>query len=89
MADSGMDEPAPFLLPSHTVHAHVLIELVLVLVILFVLWWRPGAKKEKGIDALSEREIDQLCDEWRPDPLVEDPKAFRGCVGKRKEEKKK
>jgi len=64
---------------------HLALEAALLAVILLVLRRdrsRPaaarGAEADDGGDALTEREVDALCREWRPEPLVPAPLSGRG-----------
>jgi hypothetical protein len=80
--ENPISEPAPFLLSSHTVHAHVLIEAILVLLILGILWHRPRGSGAKGVESLTPREVDQLCDEWEPEPLVSRRRGRGAAAGR-------
>eukprot|EP00164_Ancoracysta_twista_P003410 GFYU01004551.1.p1 GENE.GFYU01004551.1~~GFYU01004551.1.p1 ORF type:complete len:483 (-),score=159.14 GFYU01004551.1:314-1762(-) len=48
---------------------HVIVEALCVFII-FSLLFQRRFKPQKGVESLSEKEIDQLCEEWHPDPLV-------------------
>lgn len=69
----GKWHPAGFI--EH--HGHLVLEGFLVAVISYLLFQRSSKPSKKALRPLTEKEIQELCDEWQPEPLYGQPNDFQ------------
>ncbi|CAD7696398.1 unnamed protein product [Ostreobium quekettii] len=72
IAPGGKLHPAGFL--EHK--GHLVVEALLVLLIAYLVWQPRSSPSKKADERLTEKEIDQLCEEWQPEPLCPEIESF-------------
>ncbi len=70
----GVWHPKQFL---EQYHGHLVLEAVLIIIIIRFLLQGSSYSKKDQKENLSEKEIDELCEEWEPEPIVPDISPFQ------------